>query len=313
MATPRTDGTGQIQKAQPKQEQPALLALLTSMKTEIARAVPKHLTGDRMARLVTTALRTTKDLVSCTPTSFAGCVMQLAQLGLEPNTPLGHAYLIPRKNKGTLECTIIIGYQGFLDLGRRAGVNAYAHVVRAGDDFRYSLGLKQTVHHVPSEEPNREQQPITHVYAVARTREFPDDPIFVVLSRAQVMQRKARSAAASNGSSPWQSDEEAMFLKTGIRALWRWMPKSIEQSSIATAHALEDASDSGRTQIAATVLDPAVEQALQGQGLQLGSGDDDEPGVTTPALTSGEASVVRNGVLDANKVVTVGREPGEEG
>jgi recombination protein RecT len=276
MATPRTDASGQIQKAAPKQEQPQLLTLLNSLKSEIGRAVPKHLTGDRMARLVTTALRTVPDLVHCTPPSFAGCVMMLSQLGLEPNTPLGHSWLIPRRNNkaNSTECTIIIGYQGFLELGRRAGVNAYAHVVRDGDEFSYSLGLKQTVNHIPSDDPDRESKPITYVYAVARTREFPEEPIFVVLSRAQVMARKKRSATAGKGFSPWQSDEEAMFLKTGIRALWKWMPKAIEHTHV---EALEAAVDSGRSQISASILDPSVEQALAGRGLQLTAGDESDP------------------------------------
>lgn len=35
---------------------------------------------------------------------FLLALMNAAQLGVEPNTPLGQAYLIPYKNKGALEC-----------------------------------------------------------------------------------------------------------------------------------------------------------------------------------------------------------------
>lgn len=296
MATPKTDSTGQIQKAQPN---PAdnLGGFLTAMKGEIARALPKHMTPDRMARVVMTALRTVPDLAYCTKESFAGCVMQLAQLGLEPNTPLGHAWLIPRKDsrkseragRPVVECTIIIGYQGFLELGRRAGVNAFAHVVREGDRFDYALGLHPRLEHVPSEAPDREKKKITHVYAVARTKEFADSPIFVVLSRAQVEARKARSATAGKSFSPWQSDEEAMTLKTGVRALWRWMPKQIES---ATAEALDNAAEAGTSQMAA--FDPTVAAALQSQGLQLDDGDGDAPQLT--AGDNGREEELRNAV-----------------
>lgn len=288
MANPKVDSTGQIQKASQVPAADSLATFLTSIKGEIARAMPKHLTPDRMARVVMTALRTVPDLALCTRESFAGCVMQLAQLGLEPNTPLGHAWLIPRRDsrksekagRPIVECTIIIGYQGFLELGRRAGVNVYAHVVRDGDQFNYALGLHPKLEHVPSEAPDREKKRITHVYAVARTKEFADSPIFVVLSKAQVDARKARSATAGKSFSPWQSDEEAMTLKTAVRALWRWMPKQIEQSM---AEALDSAADSGTSQ--AAVFDPAVAAALQNQGLQLEEGDDD-----SPQLTSGDES-----------------------
>lgn len=305
MAGPKTDSTGQIQKAAP---QPGgdMVAFLTSMKGEIGRALPKHLTPDRMARVVMTALRTVPELAHCTRESFAGCVMQLAQLGLEPNTPLGHAWLIPRRDgkkseragRPIIECTVIIGYQGFLELGRRAGVNAFAYTVREGDQFKYELGLNPMLKHVPSEDPDRENKRITHVYAVARTKEFADSPIFVVLSRAQVEARKKRSATAGSSFSPWKSDEEAMTLKTAIRALWRWMPKQIEQS---TAEALDDAFDAGTSQ--AAVFDPAVATALQAHGLQMADSEEGD----APQLPSDAQGVVdmpeaeaRQGTLAVN-------------
>jgi recombination protein RecT len=262
-----------------------MIGFLTAMKGEIARALPKHMTPDRMARVVMTALRTVPNLAVCTRESFAGCVMQLAQLGLEPNTPLGHAWLIPRRDgkksqragRDIIECTIVIGYQGFLELGRRAGVNCFAHVVREGDEFVYELGLHPSLKHIPSGDADREKKKITHVYAVARTKEFADSPIFVVLSKAQVDARKDRSATAGKGFSPWQSDEEAMTLKTAVRALWRWMPKQIEQS---TAEAIDNASETGTSQFAA--FDPTVTAALQSQGLQV----DEDDGDGAPQLVS---------------------------
>ena len=38
-----------------------------------------------------------------------GAMMQAAQLGVEPNTPLGQAYLIPYRNHGRLECQFQLG------------------------------------------------------------------------------------------------------------------------------------------------------------------------------------------------------------
>lgn len=294
MASPRTDSTGQIQKASDAKPNTTLAGLLKELGPEIARAIPRHVTPDRMARVVLTALRTVPDLARCTRESFAGCVMQLSQLGLEPNTPLGHAYLIPRYNskKQCHECTLIIGYQGFLDLGRRAGVNAFAYVVRQGDEFRYTLGLNPELHHIPSSDAARETKPITHVYAVARTKEFADSPIFVVLSKAQVDARKARSATAGKSFSPWSSDEEAMTLKTGIRALWKWMPKTIEAS---VAEAVDDAADRGLLQ--ADSFDPTVSDVLINHGLlQTGEAADDSVAAEVVDPETGE--VARQGTLE---------------
>jgi recombination protein RecT len=263
---PQTTKNGEIVKA-PKQLSPAdnMVGMLQRMLPEIQRALPRHVTPERMARVAMTAVRTTPDLAICTVPSFVGCVMQAAQLGLEPNTPLGHAYLIPRRDKSLKpterNCTLIVGYQGYIELARRSGMvsSIYAYAVRDGDAFEYELGLTPNIKHKPSEDENRESKPITHVYAVAAMRDS-TERVFVVLTRAQVEARRKRSAAS--GSGPWVTDYEAMCLKTAVRALWKWLPKSAE---IARAEALEEAADMGNAQTHA--LDPIVSEALTKGGL----------------------------------------------
>lgn len=267
---PKTDSTGKIQ---PKAEATTALAkpkatlagLLGDPKIsqELARAVPKHLTADRMIRLALTALRTTPKLGECSPDSFIACVFQAAQLGLEPNTPLQQCYLIPRWNKKreAQEATFLLGYQGMIDLATRSGrVSSITSVaVREGDVFEYERGLNEKLRHVPSLDPNREQRDITHVYSIARVRN--SDPIWEVLSVAQVDARRDRSQAS--GSGPWVTDYEAMALKTACRALFRWVPKS---SELARAEALEVAMETSHTQ--SNAFAPEVIEALERTGVQ---------------------------------------------
>lgn len=268
MATPTTDKTGQIVPRTAQQNgEGGLVSLLQKMGPEIQRALPKHISPDRMARIAITALRTGRDLMLCTAPSFAGCVMVAAQLGLEVNTPLGHAYLIARKSKylppDQRECTLIVGYQGYIELARRSGLvsTVYAYAVRDGDDFGYKLGLEPDVHHVPSEDAGREERAITHVYAVAKMKDS-EERVFVVLTRAQVEARRRRSTAS--GSGPWVTDYEAMCLKTAVRALWKWLPKSTE---VQKADAVDAVSEG--TAALASSFDPMVTDALQKHGLEL--------------------------------------------
>lgn len=264
MSGPQTDKQGQIVKP-PQSKADGLATLLKGLLPEIRRALPKHVDPDRMLRIATTALRTTPDLALCTPASFVGCVMQAAQLGLEPNTPLGHAWLIPRKSKklesGQRECTMIIGYQGQIELSRRSDKVGpiYAYAVREGDYFDYGLGTEPFIKHKPSDDPERESKPITHAYAVARGRDTRDESQFEVLTKAQIEARRQRGAAADDG--PWITDYEAMCKKTAARALWKWLPKSAE---MARAEALDDAAERGAQ---LTALDPAVSDALVKGGL----------------------------------------------
>ena len=84
--------------------------LIKAMLPEIKKALPEVITPERFTRMALSALNTTPKLQECTQMSFLAALMNAAQLGLEPNTPLGQAYLIPFNNKGTMECQFQIGY-----------------------------------------------------------------------------------------------------------------------------------------------------------------------------------------------------------
>ena len=82
----------------------SIVDMVKVLEPEIRRALPAFLTPERFTRMALSAINNTPELAECTPMSFIGALMNAAQLGLEPNTPLGQAYLIPYKNKGVLEC-----------------------------------------------------------------------------------------------------------------------------------------------------------------------------------------------------------------
>ena len=69
--------------------------LIKAMEPEIKRALPDVITPERFTRMALSALNTTPKLKECTQMSFLAALMNAAQLGLEPNTPLGQAYLSP--------------------------------------------------------------------------------------------------------------------------------------------------------------------------------------------------------------------------
>ena len=123
------------QKAASKKEQPVKLTksitiadMVKALEPEIRRALPAVLTPERFIRMALSAINNTPELANCTPMSFIAVIAALinaAQLGIEPNTPLGQAYLIPYKNKGILECQFQLGYKGLIDLACRTGLQEY--------------------------------------------------------------------------------------------------------------------------------------------------------------------------------------------
>lgn len=141
--------------------------MIKALLPEIRRALPSVLTPERFTRMALSALNNTPALGDCTPMSFIAALMNAAQLGLEPNTPLGQAYLIPFKNKGILECQFQLGYKGMIDLAYRTGQMQMiqAQIVREYDYFEYQYGLEPKLIHRPGE---GERGEITFIYGLFR-------------------------------------------------------------------------------------------------------------------------------------------------
>lgn len=226
-----------------------LSAFFEANRGAIAAVLPRHVSPDRMLKVALGAIRQTPALLEASTTSLFGAVVACSQLGLEPNTPLGHAYLVPFKDrkKGTTEVQVIPGYRGLIDLARRSGqiVSIAAHAVRAGDEFRYSYGLDEELHHVPGDDDNA---PITHFYAVAKL--VGGGHAFEVMSRSKV--DGIMHATQSRGAyGPWKDHYEEMGRKTLIRRLFKYLPISIE---LAKAVALDEAAADNRGQGLADAL-----------------------------------------------------------
>lgn len=77
-----------------------IVDMVRALEPEIRRALPTVITSERFTRMALSAINNTPALSQCTPMSFIAALMNAAQLGLEPNTPLGQAYLIPYKIRG---------------------------------------------------------------------------------------------------------------------------------------------------------------------------------------------------------------------
>lgn len=200
--------------------------LVLSMQDQIKKALPSVLTGERFSRMILTAMSSTPQLQQCTPKSFLGAMMQAAQLGVEPNTPLGQAYLIPYKNKGTLECSFQLGYKGLIDLAYRSGEvkDIQAHEVRENDVFEYELGLDPKLKHVPA---TSNRGPVVMYYAVFHTKDGGYG--FEVMSAEDIKEHaKKYSKAYSSGCSPWTTNFDEMAKKTVLKKCLKYAPLKTE-------------------------------------------------------------------------------------
>ena len=208
------------QSAQVSQKPKKMQDYIKKMQGEIAKALPSVLTPERFTRITLSALSTNAKLAETTPQSFLGAMMTAAQLGLEPNTPLGQAYLIPYRNHGVLECQFQLGYKGLIDLAYRSGEvsTIQAHVVYENDEFEYELGLDPKLRHVPAKS---DRGVPVFFYAVFRTKDggYGFDVMSVDDVRAHA---RKYSKAFSNG--PWQTNFEEMAKKTVLKRALKYAP-----------------------------------------------------------------------------------------
>lgn len=218
----KTQGTKAVAKKQPQ----TIKDYINAMSGEIAKALPQVMTPERFTRIALSAVSNTPKLGNCTPQSFLGAMMNAAQLGLEPNTPLGQAYLIPFENrkKGITECQFQIGYKGLIDLAYRSGEVKMidAQVVYENDEFEYELGMDPVLKHKPAR-TNRGNP----IYFYATFKLTNGGQGFQVMSIEDVQEHaKKYSKIYNNG--PWQTNFEEMAKKTVLKKLLKYAPLKTE-------------------------------------------------------------------------------------
>lgn len=198
-----------------------------NIKDLIPTAMAKHMTPERITKIILAAASRTPKLLECSPMSILRACMTATQLGLECDGILGGAYLVPYWNSQArcMEAQFQIGYQGMMELARRSGEIARieVEVVRKGDRFRCTKGIEAVLEHEPDWEAD-EIGEFRAAYAIARYRDGGYQ--FCVLTKAEVDRFRSFSKGSERG--PWKDHYEAMAKKSAVRQLCKMLPKSVE-------------------------------------------------------------------------------------
>lgn len=243
-------GRAPAELAQDMKPKDQIAHLLNVKRNEIAKMLPKHLNGDRLLKVAQIAATSTPGLIKCDVPSLVGAIAQCAQMGLEPNTVLGHAYLVPfntkrkdadGKERWVNSVQVIIGYKGFIDLARRSGqiISIAAHDVCENDKFELVYGLDEKLNHTPAME---DRGAVVGFYAVAKLKD--GGHCFEFMSKYQVEQIM-RDSQSKGKYGPWLDHFVEMGRKTVIRRLAKYLPLSVE---FATAAALDGMAEGGQDQ-----------------------------------------------------------------
>jgi len=225
----------ETQTAKPK----GLQDLIRESTKELGKALPAHLSPERLVRIALTSIRLNPELTKCTPESFLGSLFVLAQLGLEPVA--GRAYLLPFNNKrkdaagnwsSVKEVQALVGYKGLVDLFYRheSALSLDMQTVHANDEFKFQYGTSSELIHRPA---MKDRGAVIGFYAVAKMKGGASAFKFMSLEDCLEHGKKHSKTydkvkKAFYPSSPWASNMEGMCLKTVLIQLAKLLPLSIE-------------------------------------------------------------------------------------
>ncbi len=219
--------------------------LLNKNAKALQAALPKHVPVERMIRLITGALVKNPKLQECSQISLLGAIMQSAFLGLEPNSPMAEADIIPYGR----EATFLPRYGGLLTLFRRSGIGkvAAAHVVKEGDTFTFQIG-GPIPQHTFDLKTDRGKTIGAWAYFTLDTGETD----FEIMSLEQM--EKIRQKSPGKNSPAWVENTDEMYRKTVLKRLLKRAPKSVE---LADAVEIDNRAEKGENMDFASVLESA--------------------------------------------------------
>lgn len=174
---------------------------------KLANALPRHLTKERYARFVLTAISKNPRLRDCTQESVMASIVTAAQLGIEIDGRHGH--LVPFKDGDRYVAQFVPDYKGLIQLVYRTGNVASVHldVICRKDSYEYNKG------HLVSHKPNLDDEdrgPVIAVYSLVRFVNGGES--VALMTRGEV--EAIRNRKKSDKKSPWDTDWNEMAKKT---------------------------------------------------------------------------------------------------
>ncbi|MCP3962416.1 MAG: hypothetical protein GY719_31630 [bacterium] len=205
----------------------AVKTTLQQASPNITQALADRLGPKGTALFVRTMLNTLQAnpyLLTCTPRSLVAAALESAALGLQIDGVLGHAYVVPfwSSKERSNEAKLIPGYKGYLALAVSAGCSLWAHVVHENDEFDVDLGANK-LHHRPAPGPRGDPM---GAYACAK---LPNGhTVFEWCPLLEIERTKDRALSkmkeGARKRSAWSTDEMAMWRKTPVRRLFKFLP-----------------------------------------------------------------------------------------
>ena len=194
---------------------PIAEALKAAMPAIIAASGNDRSIADRYFRATMRLLADKPELTQCSPESIARCAKYAADVGLEPG-PKNHIYFIRRGNV----CCAQVSYLGKIELAYRTGnfKKITANVVYEADQFDFDGANDTVTLHKPSFAIERGR--IVGAYAKAVLN---DGTQIARWLHVESIERHRARAHEGGKRGPWETDYEAMAMKSVVHETFKWL------------------------------------------------------------------------------------------
>lgn len=243
-------------------------------QNQLVIAAGKGVDGAKFARNFMTVLQNNPKLAQCTQRTLMLGLLEAAGLGLSITSALGQAHLVPFKNRkaGTTEATLILGYQGLLDLAYRSDkiLGIRAACVYQKEVFELEEGpTGQIFQHVPLwDKPVHKRGAFRGVYAIATLAGGHEKRIILSADEVNKVRKK---------DGPWAEYPDAMERKTAIRRLCKELPLTTEARESVNIDERRDLGIVEGIQATETTAEPTGGSAMDKFETEMGENPPEEP------------------------------------
>lgn len=204
-----------------------LTRMVASYEGDYARVLPSHVPPSTFVRLAQGILRRNDDLAKAAmenPNSLLVTLLDCAELGHRPGSD--EYALTMRKVNSVRTIVGIEQYQGVMERMFRAGavLSIKCEVVRSNDHFDWApTRMRVPIHEYDALTTAEARGELLGVYAYAEMQSGATSRV-VVMAADEV----ARHRALAGTSKFWDAWPDAMWRKTALHELEKWVPTSAE-------------------------------------------------------------------------------------
>lgn len=227
-------------KALVKREMQQVSMSLSQLKDKISPVLPPGVSFERFTRVAIHQIASNPYLLELDRTSLYAAIMTCAQLRLEPDVVLGHAYLVPFGKKVAL----VAGYKGYIHLAQQDPDFKFidSQIVYENDFFEETYGFEPNIVHRPARRGSDRGQKIA-VYAVAGYKNGARYGAVMTMEEVDAIRERAAKSRGGKDGPAWSdaATRGEMEKKTAIRRLAKYLPLHVRRAA-----AIEDELDEGR-------------------------------------------------------------------